>query len=222
MTLLHYIPKFGVDMMSSLRARRTSGDLNLTTMAEVKTAAAAVNEAAQATTVATESTNVSDEAQSAQPRIYNARVLNVQLIPGTTRYALQTDVTFPSYDKDGVLGTSDTISKGARSLLSALGAFGVAIQSVCKGRPEKYDLTMMLGLLYGGATVTFERVVYPKGSPDVVTGKPTEKDMHLTDLKKVNMMQDQLLNSMRMQSLKDLQEQVKAEQQVISDPFAIQ
>ena len=191
-------------------------------MAEVKTAAAAVNEAAQATTVATESTNVSDEAQSAQPKVYTAKVLSVQLIPGTKRYALQTDTSFDAFDKNGVLGTSDTISKGARCLLSALGAFGVAITALCQGRPEQYDLTTLLGLLYGGATMTFERTPYPKGSPDVVTGLPTERDQHLTDLKKVVMMQDGFLQSFRMQAMKDLQEEIKKQQQAISDPFAIQ
>lgn len=191
-------------------------------MAEVKTAAAAVNEAAQATTVATESVNEHDDAQSLQPIVITATVLNVQQLPGTNRYALQLDKTFESYNKDGVLGTDDTVSKGARALFSALGALGVGFMAVCKGRPERYDCTTPLGLLLGGASITIERTKLPKGSPDPITKQPTERDQHLTVIKKVVMMQDPLLNSMRMQSLKDLQEQVKAEQQVISDPFAIQ
>lgn len=201
-----------------------SGDLNKLAMAEVKTVVDETTK--EPLTNGEERVNDEDARRSNEPVVYTARVGNTQLIPNTRRYSLELDIEFPSYNKEGVLGTDNVVSKGARCLLRAAGELGQVILAYCEGRPEQRDLTTLLGLIYNNATITFERAFRPKGSIDPITRTPTEFNQFETTIKKVILSETPTLVKFRMFEVSELRKEIQAEKQqqkqAIADPFAIQ
>lgn len=125
----------------------------------------------QGTTAATQATseNVATTAAAAEVTAEStttseiiATITNVQEYQG--RYFLELSESFEGRDDKGKPTTTNTISKGGRSILAAIKSpLAKVIQAKCNGRPEDYDICSLIGLLAIGGEIRLSRTLIQAG-----------------------------------------------------------
>jgi hypothetical protein len=101
------------------------------------------------------------------------------------RLIIETDTTFPAYDKDGNEGVSSQFSIGMKTAIVALSSspIGAIVAAKCGGRPNDYkgvDNALVFALF--GAHITFERKKLNVGDTRM-DGNTVEKPCYQTEIK---------------------------------------
>lgn len=129
-----------------------------------------IADVAQGAAAATQATseNVAETAAAAEVAAESttneivATITNVQEYQG--RYFLELSTTFEGRDDKGKPTTTNTISKGGRSILAAIkNPLAKVIQAKCNGRPEDYEICSLIGLLAIGGEIRFTRTLIAAG-----------------------------------------------------------
>ena len=101
-----------------------------------------------------------------------ATIVNVQEY--NNRYFIELSENFEGRDEKGQKVVTNTISKGARSILKAIKLpIARVIQAKTNGRPEQYDICSLIGMIVLGGEIRIKRQLVAAG--DVIPNSEDER-----------------------------------------------
>ena len=174
--------------------------------------------ASENTTIATDVQGAAEATTAVSETATNeviATIINVQEYQG--RYFFELSTSFEGRDEKGNKTTTNTISKGARSILGVIKSpLAKVIQAKTNGRPEDYNICSLIGLLTIGGEIRFTRTLVAAGDPIPESDRRATAECFATKLQSIKVDCGDVMPFI-MEGIKTIEKREKD----IGNPFAI-